>query len=159
MPAWLKGGVVGASYSLCIYLIISVIDATGLGSEGRLLFGVGFALVIFLQTPFILIPKISSILSSEIAYYAALIIAWAIIGVIIGFVYGKIKSKSWRAAIIGAITIFGLIPVIYNIPIITDLFDLLPTDDILQFITPPLIGAIIGFIISKIKSSKKRRSR
>ena len=93
---WLKGGVIGASFPLCIYLILSVIDATGLGYEGRLLFFVGFALVIFLQSPLILVPKINSILSSEIAYYAVLItliIVWAIIGAIIGFVYGKIKQR------------------------------------------------------------------
>lgn len=82
MKSWLKGGLLGAGIYLVLFIILLVIDDLGL-----------ITAIISPGTWFII--GISGV-SANIKYFLQFIISiigWFILGSLIGFIIGKIKSK------------------------------------------------------------------
>lgn len=167
-PYWLKGGVIGGLFFVIDSLVELFILLPGIGRFiGRVedIFGV-FTFKKIVYGYCISHGGCSTLFAGifDPFYYSILpLILFSVIGIIIGFIYGKIRWNSIRGFMVGYLSAFLLILLFFGQPIeifTREGYDLYSSRTIWDgsmsnILILSLFGGLVGLIIGKIKDRKK----
>jgi hypothetical protein len=151
-PYWLKGGVIGLIILLILYILAISTPSSDMGN-------------IFSWTILMIgIPIIRIIGDLPILFYIIFFIYFFILGSIIGWVFGKISwgkifehIKISKSSLYGGLILVGIMLILSFIPGINTTFYGSNSDYASLIYVLPLvfiIGAVIGWIVGKIKSNE-----